>query len=179
MFGVFVVSWLFTRHVFYLLTCWSVYSDLPRLIIPACYKGTADQLEGPLPLLTGWSHLLEPFGDLAGTVCFNNNMMFGFLYFLLFIQVLQIMWSVSIIRIVIRVLQGNNAEDVRSDMEDEEEEEQQQEEHISKLLGKEEVGVENIVLTGRNRRSSIKGTATGVSFRGKNTRKQFLNRMRM
>ncbi|TVY55617.1 Sphingosine N-acyltransferase-like protein FUM18 [Lachnellula cervina] len=181
MFGVFVVSWLFTRHVFYLLTCWSVYSDIPRLITPACYKGTADQLEGPLPLPNGWSHLLEPFRDLAGTVCFNNNMMFGFLCFLLFIQILQIMWSISIFRIVVRVLQGNNAEDVRSDMEDEEEEQQEKilDYNEAKPLEEEEFGGENIVLTERDRRTSIKGTTTGVSFPGQNRRKQFLNRMRM
>jgi very-long-chain ceramide synthase len=181
MFGVFVVSWLLTRHVFYLLTCWSVYSDLPRLITPACYRGTADKLEGPFPVPDDRSHLLDPFRDPAGTVCFNSNITLGFLSSLLFLQAIQILWFFFIFRVLIRVLRGDSAEDVRSDIEEEEEEDVEEEvfgyEEAQPL--EEDVGVEDIDLKGWERRTSVKGAASssGVSLYGNSRRKEFLNRI--
>ncbi|TVY62264.1 Sphingosine N-acyltransferase-like protein FUM18 [Lachnellula suecica] len=175
-FGVFIVSWLLTRHVFYMMTCWSVYSDLPRTITPACYSGTADNLQGPFPAPQhGWSHLLSPFRQPAGTVCWNDNIMSGFLACLLFLQAIMILWSVFIIRVAMRVLSGGSAEDVRSDVEDEEEEEL--------LPFEEEVGVEDIDLKAWERRMSVKrggvanSTTSGISIPGHSDAKDLLNRI--
>ncbi|KAH8807358.1 TLC domain-containing protein [Xylogone sp. PMI_703] len=122
-FGLFIFLWLLTRHIFYLMICWSIYHDLPRLIVPACYKGTGDNLQGPFPVpKTGWSHLLEPFRDPVGIVCFNGGIAFGFLACLLFLQLIMITWFVLIVRIALRILRGDNAEDIRSDAESEGEE---------------------------------------------------------
>jgi acyl-CoA-dependent ceramide synthase len=172
---VFIVSWLLARHVFYLMTCWSVYADLPRLITPACYRGTADNLQGPFPVPDGWSHLFDPFHDPAGTVCFNDNIMFGFLSCLLFLQVMMIMWFVVIIRIAMRVLKGNSAEDLRSDEEGEEEEFEYEEAQPLE----EEVGVEAIDLKGWERRTGVKRAAnsSSVSLPGHSDRKELLNRI--
>lgn len=177
-FGVFIFSWLLTRHVFYLMTCWSIYSDVPRLITPACYRGTADNLQGPFPVPENdWSHLLDPFRDPAGTVCCDNNIMFSFLSYLLFLQVMMIMWFVVIIRVAMRVLKGDSAEDLRSDAEEEEEESKY--EKAQPL--EEEVGVEAIDLKGWERRNSAKRAATsssGVSLSGHSSdRKELLNRI--
>ena len=176
-FRVFIFSWLLTRHVFYLMTCWSIYSDLPRLVTPACYRGTADNLQGPFPVPeNGWSHLLDPFRDPAGIVCWNNNIMLGFLSYLLFLQVMMIMWFALIIRVAMRVLKGDSAEDLRSDAEGEEEEFEYEAQPLE-----EEVGVEAIDLKGWERRSSAKRAATsssGVSLPGHSSdRKELLNRI--
>lgn len=132
-FGVFLFTWFWTRHIFYLMICWSVYSDLPRVIgTPACYRGAAGHLEGPLPApAKGWSYLLEPLHDPEGMVCFDDFIRTGFLIFLLALEIVICVWSLFIIRVSIRVLKGGSAEDVRSDdergeeMELEEEKEQE------------------------------------------------------
>ncbi len=179
-FGVFIFSWLLTRHVFYLVTCWSIYSDLPRLITPACYRGTADNLQGPFPVPeNGWSHLLDPFRDPLGSVCWNNNIMLGFLSYLLILQVMMIMWSVFIIRVAMRVLKGNSAEDIRSDEEGEEYGEEEEFEYEEAQPLEEEVGVEAIDLKGWERRTGVKRAASssGVSLSGHSDRKELLNRI--
>jgi very-long-chain ceramide synthase len=177
-FGVFIFSWLLTRHVFYLMICWSIYSDVPRLLTPACYRGTADNLQGPFPVPeNGWSHLLDPFRDPAGTLCYTNNIMLGFLSYLLFLQVMMIMWFALIIRVAMRVLKGDSAEDLRSDAEVEEEES----EYEKAQPLEEEVGVEAIDLKGWERRSSAKRAATSSSSvslpRHSSDRKELLNRI--
>ncbi|KIM98393.1 hypothetical protein OIDMADRAFT_167214 [Oidiodendron maius Zn] len=177
LFGVFVVVWLLSRHVFYLMTCWSVYSDLPRLIESACYRGTAENLHGPFPVPHGQSHLFEPFHNPAGIVCFNDNIMFGFLASLLALQVLMFIWSCSIIQVVVRVLKGNGADDIRSDEEADMEEEEFEYEETQPL--EEEVGVEAIDLRGWKRRTGASRVAStgGVSMSGHSTRKELLNRI--
>lgn len=89
----------------------------------ACYRGTAAKLQGPLPIPNDWSHLLEPFLDPAGQVCFSQGITNGFLVSLLSLEVMMVIWFTFIVKIVIRVLQGHSAEDLRSDGEDEVEEE--------------------------------------------------------
>lgn len=161
------------------MTCWSVYSDLPRLITSACYKGTADNLQGPLPVPDGWSHLLDPFRDPAGTVCFNDNIMLGFLSCLLILQVMMLTWSVFIIRVAMRVLQGNSAEDIRSDGEGEGDGEEEEFEYEEAQPLEVEVGVEAIDLKGWERRTSVRRatSSSGVSLPGHSDRKELLNRI--
>lgn len=44
LFVLFVITWLVTRHVFYLMICWSAYFESPGPMPTACFKGPADQL---------------------------------------------------------------------------------------------------------------------------------------
>ncbi|KAI2626563.1 longevity assurance proteins LAG1/LAC1 [Hypoxylon sp. NC1633] len=176
MFGLFMVTWLVTRHIFYLITCWSVHFDMPTVMPTACYKGTADDLQGPFPIPSGWFHLLEPFRNPAGTVCMDDGIRVGFLLFLLFLQVIMIMWSVFIVQVAVRVLKGDNAEDVRSD---EEEEGEDGAEDDEPQAFEEEVGVESIDFEAWKRRTGTKATttSTGLSLPGHSDRKELLNRI--
>lgn len=120
LFGFFVISWVLARHLFFLVTCWSVYTDLPRLTQTGCYRGSAETLRGPFPIRNDgdWSRLLEPFVDPQGIVCWSNNAMYGFLAFLLSLQVMMVIWFTFIVKIIMRIVQGQAAEDLRSDEED-------------------------------------------------------------
>jgi acyl-CoA-dependent ceramide synthase len=177
MFGFFILSWFITRHVLYVIACYSVYTSTPRLITPACYHGPMDNLQGPFPTPnTGWSHYLEAFLDPASTVCWDRGVMSAFLMYLLFLQVMMIMWFVLIMRVAMRVLSGKGAEDVRSDSEAEQEEIEEQAQPFE-----EEVGVEALDLKGWERRTSDKRTAasssSGVSLPVHSHAKELLNRI--
>ncbi|KAK4180642.1 sphingosine N-acyltransferase [Triangularia setosa] len=180
-FGVFLFVWVWTRHVFYLMTCWSVYHDLPKAVEIPCFRGTPGAIEGPFPAPTeGWSHLLEPFKDPAGTVCFTDGVRRGFLTFLLALEVVICAWSFFIIRVTVRVLKGASAEDVRSDVEAEETEVEYYEEEVEAV--EEDVGVDSIDLKAWERRNAkkhmgSKATASGVRVRSRGDRKDFLDRI--
>lgn len=178
LFGVFTIVWLVSRHVFYPLTCWSVYSDLSRLIKPACYRGTVGSLHGPLPVPHGMSHLLEPFRDPTGMVCWSDNIMLGFLAYLLILQCMMFIWSFSIVQVAMRVLQGKGADDIRSDAEEGDVEEGDLEYEEAQSL-EEEVGVEAIDFNGWKRRNGTKRVATssGVRLSGHRDCKELLNRI--
>ncbi|KAK6208097.1 Sphingosine N-acyltransferase lag1 [Pestalotiopsis sp. IQ-011] len=177
-FGLFVVSWFLARHVAYLTVCWSIYADIPRFINLGCYSGSAKNLVGPFPAPAGFSHLLEPFRDPAGTVCFDKEIAGAFLVILLVLQVITISWFYLIARLVIRVLQGGNADDPRSDDEAGEEEEEEFEYEEAQPL-EEEVGVEAIDLKNWERRTGVKRVATssGVNLPGHSDRKELLGRI--
>lgn len=177
MFGLFVISWFLARHVFYLMVCWSIYVDIPKYMSLGCYRGTAKNLTGPFPSPAGFSHLLEPFRDPQGTVCFNENIAGGFLSFLLVLQVITLSWFCLIMKLVIRVLQGGNADDPRSDGEAEEEDEEYEYEEAKPL--EQEVGVEAIDLKNWERRTGVKRAAatSGVSLPGHSDRKELLGRI--
>ncbi|KAK3374841.1 TLC domain-containing protein [Podospora didyma] len=175
-FGLFMVSWFFARHVLYLMTCWSIYADLPRLVSFGCYSGNMNDRKGPLPVPDGWSHVFEPFLKPEGLVCWNDNTTFFFLFCLLFLQVITIMWFLEIVRIAARVLKGGSAEDTRSDDEAEEDEEEFEYHDLQPI--KEEVGVEQIDLHGWGRRNNGHNkagvtTSSSVSLPGK----ELLNRI--
>lgn len=179
-FGGFIVSWIIARHVLYSFTCWSVYTDLPRIQKEVCYHGSADDLQGPFTVPTsGWSHLLEPFHDPKGTVCFNNNITYAFLSFLLFLQVMMIMWFVFIVKIVIRMFQGKPAEDVRSNSEAEDsgeeiedEEDMQRPQYLER-----EVDAEDINWAARTSAAKVSNSGGSIQFRGHSDRKELLNRI--
>ncbi|KAK0389507.1 hypothetical protein NLU13_3082 [Sarocladium strictum] len=176
-FGVFLFVWVWTRHVFYLVTCWSIYHDLPRALEMPCFRGAPGEIEGPFPApKEGWSHLLEPFKDPAGTVCFTDGIQLGFLAFLLALEAVICAWSFFIIRVAVRVLKGAPAEDVRSDAEDEGSELQYE---LVEAI-EEEVGLESIDLKAWERRNDRKAASLrgkGVRVRSHSDRKDLLNRI--
>jgi very-long-chain ceramide synthase len=184
LFGLFVVTWLATRHVAYLIICWSVYKDGPRIGGPGCFQGSADALEGPQVLAYNLYDLTEPFRNPTGKVCMDKSIFTGFLVFLLALQGTMIVWSVFIVRVVVRVLSGNDADDIRSDDEEDEETE-----NIDKLEDgfhlqqappfEEEVGVEGLNFELIERRGSPKrpGNSSGFSMPGHSDRKEILNRI--
>ncbi|TGJ80550.1 hypothetical protein E0Z10_g8230 [Xylaria hypoxylon] len=183
-FGIFMVTWLITRHVFYLMTCWSVYYDLARLVPTQCYKGPGDNLQGPSSIPEGQSYLLEPFRNPTGLICMTDGIRIGFLSYLLILQAIMIPWSAAIVRVAIRVVRGDSAEDVRSDDEEEEEEEgevekDQKMEFETAQIIEEEVGVDVIDFDAWKRRSGAKQTArsSGASISRHSDRKEFLNRI--
>ncbi|KAL8813005.1 MAG: hypothetical protein Q9200_000592 [Gallowayella weberi] len=65
-----------------------------------------------------FDHLLQPFRYPQGLVCWNNGIKWAFLSTLLALQVLLLIWFGMIIRVAVKVLQGGEAEDSRSDDED-------------------------------------------------------------
>lgn len=176
MFGVFMVSWFVSRQVFYPMVWWSVYADIPVVIDYGCYRGTKANLSGPAPVPSGYGHLLEPFYDPQGAVCWDNAIKWAFLLPLLFLQVLIIVWFVMVVRVALKVLRGEGAEDSRSDDEGEDEDEFVYEEARPV---EEEVGVESIDLKGWERRTGVKrqAGATGVSLPGHSDRKELLGRI--
>lgn len=179
LFGIFMVSWFMARHVFYLMTCWSIYADIPVIIGDSCYRGSDTNLTGPFPVPDKWGHLLEPFRDPTGTVCFNSNINGGFLACLLFLQLITIAWFVTIIGVAVRVLKGGSADDVRSDDEGAEEEEEEEYEYEEAEPLEQEVGVEAIDLKNWERRTGVKRAAStsGVSLPGHSDRKELLGRI--
>jgi acyl-CoA-dependent ceramide synthase len=129
-----------------------------------------------------WYHLLDPFLNSSGTVCWNDNIRLGFLSYLLGLQAIMVLWSTFIIRVAVRFLQGNSAEDIRSDGEDDGEEEEVVEKEDKPTEAQpieEEVSVESIDLKGWRRRNAgqrVRGS-TGVSVRGRSGREEILNRI--
>jgi acyl-CoA-dependent ceramide synthase len=184
-FGLFMASWFLARHVFYLMTCWSIYTESVKLIPNVCYTGGMEDLQGPFPIpKQGWSHVFEPFYNPRGTVCYGENSMHIFLSALLFLQVITLMWFMLIIQVAMRVIQGGSPEDVRSDDEGDEEEDygvrEDEEEEEAKPL-EVEAGVEDVDLKKWERRAGVKRTAgsstSGISLPGHSDRKELLNRI--
>ncbi|KAJ9604034.1 Sphingosine N-acyltransferase lag1 [Cladophialophora chaetospira] len=126
-FGVFMVSWLALRHVLYMMVWYSIYAHIPQEIKYGCYKGSVQNLQGPIPIPNDWDHLVQPFKNPVGLVCWNNNIKWGFLIMLGALQVILIIWFGMIVRVAYKVITGKGAEDVRSDDEDDDEEEEEDE----------------------------------------------------
>lgn len=177
-FGLFIMSWVMARHVFYLMVCWSIYADVPNLIQLGCYTGRmgSDDFKGPLPVPEqGWSHMFQPFYDPEGMVCYTENTRPGFLFCLLLLQALTIMWFALIVRVAVRVLRGGSAEDVRSDDEGEEEEMAT----VSVAEGKPMREESKL----RRRHTSFRGNekrasrSSGITLPGRSARKELLNRI--
>lgn len=175
-FGVFMLSWVVFRHIFYNLVCWSIYKYTPEIMPTGCFKGANNSLEGPLPTPSGYRYLLEPFFDSEGLVCYNETVKWAFLTPLLILQGLTIAWFVLVIRVAVKVLSGANAEEVRSDDEGDEEEE----EYIYEEPLETEVGVDEIDLKSWERRTGVKrgsSATSGVSLPGHSDRKELLGRI--
>lgn len=182
MFGAFVVSWLVARHIFYVMVCWSIYIDLPAIVPAGCFKGKEPNVEGPLPVPeNSYNYMLEPFYKPDGLVCWNDTTTWSFLIPLLALQAITIGWFFMIIRVVMKVLRGGNAEDTRSDDEAEAEEDADYADYVYEEAQplEQEVGVEDIDLKSWERRTGIKrqASASGVSLPGHSDRKELLGRI--
>ncbi|PPQ71774.1 hypothetical protein CVT26_007608 [Gymnopilus dilepis] len=94
LFGMFMVSWLITRHVLFLFVIYSTIFHVPKLID------------------FRWDYESKVFITYRGHI--------GFGVLLLVLQALQIAWFTMICRVAWRVVTGSGAEDERSDEEDEE-----------------------------------------------------------
>lgn len=175
MFGAFMLSWFLARHVFYMVTMWSIWTHMGQIIPVGCYHGSQDNLTGPTPLPDhGWSHMLDPFRNPSGTICYSDNVQRGFLIALGFLQVLTVFWFFLIIKVALRVIKGMGADDIRSDDDGGDEEDLEY-----KGIEPPEVGVESIGLKGWKRGTGTKRatSSSGVSLPGHRDRKELLSRI--
>lgn len=181
MFGVFMVSWFFARHVFYLMVCYSVWAHTTPIMGDGCYSGLPNNRTGAFAAPEGRSsyYLLEPLWDYEAIVCYNDTVKWTFLSMLLFLQGLAIMWFSLAIRVALRTLRGDGADDPRSDDEAEEEEDEAEVFYEEAQPLEEEVGVDELDLKNWERRAGVKRpvTATGVSLPGHSDRKELLGRI--
>lgn len=184
------------------MVCWSVYTQSPFALPPGCFHGEAGSVTGPFPVpdTTGlsifetgrWSHLLDPFiNPGSGTVCMTEGIKWAFLSYLLFLEVIMLVWFGMIIKVIIRVLNGAGADDVRSDAEEEVEDEEEkavESDAIEQPRGiEEEVGADAIDFSNWQRRRGLArstsagsgsvGSSSGVTIPGHSDRKEFLNRI--
>lgn len=145
-FGVFVISWLVTRHILYMTICWSIYRDAPVDMAPGCYftpdhPSTPNSSYAPsepqlfIPISdkasfeayggnNPWTNMLKAYNDQNGPICWNPSLRYYFLGLLLFLQALCCVWFTMVMKVVYKVLSGTGADDVRSDDEDGEDEDE-------------------------------------------------------
>lgn len=127
-FGLFVVVWFVTRHVFYPMVYWSVYAHTPTAMAPGCYLNDGTMFPPSTPefeALGGndiWGNILKAYNDRTGPICWNPTIRYSFLTLLLALQAIICLWFYTICKIVYKVLSGQNADDDRSDDEGEDEE---------------------------------------------------------
>ncbi|CAN9122936.1 unnamed protein product [Alternaria alternata] len=133
-FGLFVISWVVTRHVLYMMVCWSIYAYAPVDMAPGCYLADSTSKQTSFVPASNasqfeayggnnhWGNLLKAYSDRNGPICWNPQIRYYFLALLLTLQVFCCIWFATIAKIVYKVLKGNAAEDLRSDDEGEDEE---------------------------------------------------------
>ncbi|TVY67442.1 Sphingosine N-acyltransferase-like protein FUM18 [Lachnellula suecica] len=181
MFGVFMLSWVAARHVLYLTICYSVYAHIPTTIAYGCYSGRKGAIVGPFEAPDRFAHLFKPFQDPEGTVCWNDQIKWGFLSALLFLQGITLMWFAMIVKVAVRVLQGGDADDVRSD--DEGDVEDELDVPSPALLEKEpayyteEVGAESISINLKGRPATATRYKKSASTSSGVDRKELLGRI--
>lgn len=132
-FALFVVTWVAARHVAYLSICWSIYAHVDKITMPfgtySLHSSNPAHPRAGIRLSSDggddlWKNVFQPFlNPSAETVSFNPRIKWSFLGLLLGLQCITLMWLIMIIKVVIRVLRGQGADDTRSDAEDEDEEE--------------------------------------------------------
>ncbi|RFN54946.1 sphingosine n-acyltransferase lag1 [Fusarium flagelliforme] len=116
MFGFFVMSWIWCRHVAFVMVCWSGHAHSLVVCGTNCYTGSGNTISGPEPVpWDGYFYILEPLIYDSGRVCYDYRIKSLFVGGLLFLEGLMIFWLVMILKLVVRVLRGGNAEDTRSD----------------------------------------------------------------
>ena len=200
-----MITWFVARHVLYMSGCWSIYAHVPEEVNYGCYRGSASDLEGPLPVPDDYDHLIQPFFAPKGLVCLNTGIRQLFLGVLLALQGILLIWLSMIVKVAYKVVSGESADDIRSDDEDSEAEEGEAEDAIdmirlcaeprpyvplTNLPIEREVGFDEMRISpsrrGRGspvRRSLRKSdgphaaATTGSSLRGPSNRKDLLGRI--
>ncbi|KAF2843724.1 longevity assurance proteins LAG1/LAC1 [Patellaria atrata CBS 101060] len=199
-FGVFILTWVVTRHIFYPMVCWSIHADVPSIMHYGCYDSTTGakiSSSGGSDIL---KHIFQGYTNPGGEVCFNERIRWAFLGLLLALQVITLMWFIMIVSVAVKVLSGKGADDSRSDDEECGDEDDLLSDietavkdgmtHVpqsAKPLEK-EVGVEGLNFTRQSsprvkgkayRQSSggIGGRASGISIPGHGDRKELLGRI--
>jgi acyl-CoA-dependent ceramide synthase len=132
MFGVFVISWILSRHVAYMAICWSIYAHINTIGVLeyGTYSATtgakfsstpysdfnptsSESSSSPFSWLTGLAPaLLRPD---AATITFSPSIRWSFLSLLMALQGITLAWLFMIFRVVAKVLRGEGADDSRSD----------------------------------------------------------------
>jgi acyl-CoA-dependent ceramide synthase len=125
-FGVFIIVWFLARHMAYLSVCWSIHSDVPKVMPYGCFNSSTGEKISDDGGTSIWVNIMQPFNRPGGEICFNSRIRVSFLSLLGALQVLTLIWFGMILRVAYSVLSGNAAEDVRSD--DEEDDEIEEEE---------------------------------------------------
>lgn len=119
-----MLSWFVARHVFYPMVCYSVWKHTPDILPHGCFRGGypgGGPLEGPFPCPRDGpsgplGYLLDPFlRPGRGVLCYDQVVKWFFLTALLALQVLLLIWLVTIVQVAVRVVRGAGAEDARSD----------------------------------------------------------------
>lgn len=128
-FGLFVLTWLLTRHIFYPMVCWSIYAHAPLDMAPGCYFADGSVVPASdttqYNALGGnliWHNLLKAYTDRNGHICWTPKIRYSFLALLLALQAIILLWFVMIVKVVYKVVSGQGADDVRSDDEGDDEE---------------------------------------------------------
>ena len=120
-FATFMIVWLLSRHIAYLMVCYSFYihaaSPETGLMLFGCYDtsirvGKRISAEGGTAVL---SNIFQSFTRPDGIVCFNPRIQYGFLGLLMALQVLTLLWFGMIVRVAYGVVTGKGAQDSRSD----------------------------------------------------------------
>ena len=106
---------IISRHILYLMVCYSVWVDTPAEILFGCYEGKKGYLIGLFPSPDNFKHLIAPFRDPKGVVYFDHKIQQAFLIALLSLHCLTIFRFLMIVRVAAKVLRGGEAEDTRSD----------------------------------------------------------------
>ncbi|KAJ6102978.1 hypothetical protein N7486_005405 [Penicillium sp. IBT 16267x] len=178
MFGIFMVSWFLARHVWYVTNMYHIWAYMPGIVKEGCYHTSENKVvTGPTPLPEeGWSHMFEAFLNPSGTICYSDSIRWGFLASLGVLQIITLIWFFMIIKVAIRVVQGNGADDIRSDDEDEDIEVEVQEKGRGQTVTKGGVDPD---LKALKRNAEVEGTAfsTGAGFSGRWERKGLLGRV--
>ncbi|RFU25163.1 hypothetical protein B7463_g11177, partial [Scytalidium lignicola] len=143
-FGVFVVTWLISRHIMYLQLCYDIYNGIPgaNSMPYGCYAGDPVELLDIPVQPDNFSHLFWPFKLTNEAVCFNTEVKWIFLGMLLMLQALSLVWFTMILRVIAKVMMGGGAEDTRSD--DEEDEEEEIENLKNGAIGKRDMDVTDV-----------------------------------
>ncbi|KAG5984341.1 hypothetical protein E4U43_006183 [Claviceps pusilla] len=177
MFGVFMLSWLIARHVLYIMVCWSVYAHAAEVMTLGCYSGSNDDMVGPEAQPPGVMWVLEPFYNHTGRICNTHVVKWFFLAPLIALQGITIYWFTMIMRVAMRVIRGDGAEDSRSDHESVDEEDEYVYEEAEPL--EEEVDADEIDLRSWERRTGVRrqASSSGVSLPGHSDRKELLGRI--
>ena len=132
-FGVFLVTWVISRHVVYVSILWSVYHDAPHIVPYSCVSVVTGER---VPSEVGISALsANSLGSYPDRSCFTRTVHMIFFYLLAMLQVITLVWLYMIGKVAYKVVAGTGAEDTRSDDEEENEEESEEEPQKSDKAG--------------------------------------------